>query len=318
MKYQNVLVTGGAGFIGSHIVQKLLSEDHNVTVLDNLTTGKMSNLDNLDDKEHLRFIRGDITDMQTVKEALKGIDAVFHEAAFVSVNLSVENPLLANEVNVNGTLNMLKAASDAGVKRFVFASSAAVYGEELAPKKDEGMVCEPSNPYGITKLAGESYVRAFWKVYKLPTVALRYFNVYGPRQSFDLNCAYGGAVTIFINRVMRGLPPVIYGDGEQTRDFVYVEDIVEANMLALNCDAATGQAFNIGSGSRVSVNDVAAALKQALGKTTLENIYEPPRVGDVKHGFADITKAQTMLNFKPKFTFQEGIQSLVDWYKQTH
>jgi UDP-glucose 4-epimerase len=318
MKYQKVLVTGGAGFIGSHIVQRLLMEGCEVTVLDNLTTGKMENLDGLEGKERLRFMRGDITDMQTVKEALKEVDAVFHEAAFVSVNLSVQDPLLANEINVNGTLNLLKASVDAGVKRFVFASSAAVYGEELAPKKDEGMVCEPSNPYGITKLAGESYVRAFWKVYQLPTVALRYFNVYGPRQSFDLNCAYGGAVTIFINRLMRDLPPVIYGDGEQTRDFVYVEDIVEANMQALSCEEATGQAFNIGSGSRVSVNEVAGALKQALDKNGLLNVYEPARVGDVKHGFADISKAQRVLKFEPKFAFQQGIQSLVEWYKQTH
>jgi UDP-glucose 4-epimerase len=317
MKYANVLVTGGAGFIGSHIVQRLISEGCNVTVLDNLTTGKMSNLDDVGDKKQLQFIQGDIRDMQIVKEVVKGQDAVFHEAAFVSVNQSVEDPLLANAINVEGTLNMLKASADAGVKRFVFASSAAVYGEELAPKKDETMMLEPSNPYGITKLAGESYVRAFWKVYKLPTVALRYFNVYGPKQSFDLDCAYGGAVTIFINRIMRDLPPVIYGDGEQTRDFIYVQDIVEANMLALTTEEATGQAFNIGRGSQVSVNQVAAALKQAVGKTDLESIYEPERVGEVKHGFADVNKTQKILKFKAKFGFQDGIQNLVDWYKQT-
>jgi UDP-glucose 4-epimerase len=236
----------------------------------------------------------------------------------VSVNLSVENPILANEINVNGTLNMLKAAVDMGVKRFVFASSAAVYGDDLPPAKREDMMLEPSNPYGITKLAGESYVKAFYKVYGLETVALRYFNVYGPKQCFDLGCAYGGAITIFLNRILRDLPPVIYGDGEQTRDFVSVYDIVEANMLALNSKTGVGQAFNIGSGGRVTVNQVAQAIKQSLGKTYLENVYQPARVGEVKHGYADITKAQTFLGFAPKYNFDDGIAKLIQWYKENN
>jgi nucleoside-diphosphate-sugar epimerase len=317
VKYKNILVTGGAGFIGSHIVDKLVALGCEVSVLDDLSAGKMSNLSEAADSGHLHFVKGDVRDPQTVKEALKNVDTVFHEAAFVSVNLSVENPLLANEINVEGTLNLLKASADAKIKRFVFASSAAVYGEQLGVKKNERMLCEPLNPYGVTKLAGESYVRSFWKVYKLPTVALRYFNVYGPRQSFDLASAYGGAVTLFINRIIRGLPPIIYGDGKQTRDFVYVGDVVEANMFALNCEAATGQAFNIGSGRRVTINRVAQVLKRALCKTELKNIYEPARVGEMKHGFADISKAQKVLKFNPKYPFSDGVNSLVKWYKQT-
>jgi nucleoside-diphosphate-sugar epimerase len=318
MKYEKILVSGGAGFIGSHIVNRLIADGAEVTVYDNLSTGKLDNLSDVESKDRLHFIKGDICNFDSVKAALKGVDAVFHEAAFVSVNLSVENPLLANEINVNGTLNMLKAAVDMGVKRFVFASSAAVYGDDLPPEKREDMMLEPSNPYGITKLAGESYVKAFYKVYGLETVALRYFNVYGPKQCFDLGCAYGGAITIFLNRILRDLPPVIYGDGEQTRDFVSVHDIVDANMLALNSKNGVGQAFNIGSGDRVTVNQVAQAIKQSLGKTYLENVYQPARVGEVKHGYADITKAQTFLAFAPKYNFDDGITKLIQWYNQNN
>jgi len=312
MKYSKILVTGGAGFIGSHITNRLIADGAEVTVFDNLTTGKLQNLDDVSDKKRLHFTKGDIRDIDQVKAALKDIEAVFHEAAFVSVNLSVEDPILANEVNVKGSLNLLKAASDMGVKRFIFASSAAVYGEE-PPEKREDMILEPSNPYGVTKLASESYVRAFWKVYGLETVSLRYFNVYGPKQSFDINCAYGGAITIFTNRILRNLPPIIYGDGEQTRDFVSIYDVVEANMLALTCQNATGRAFNIGSGCRVTLNRVAEVLKSNIGKLKLENIYQPARVGDVKHSYADISKARNVLGFNPEFSFEKGITSLIQW-----
>jgi nucleoside-diphosphate-sugar epimerase len=318
MKFSRILVTGGAGFIGSHIVNRLIAGGSEVTVFDNFSSGKMQNLEDVTNKERLRVIKGDICDTEAARVALKGMEAVFHEAAYVSITGSVKDPILANEINVNGTLNLIKAACDVGVKRFVFASSAAVYGEDLPPEKNEDMILEPSNPYGITKLAGESYVKAFWKLYGLETVALRYFNVYGPKQRFDINCAYGGAITIFLNRILRNLPPVIYGDGEQTRDFVSVHDVVEANMLALTCKNAVGKAFNIGSGSRVSINQVAEVLKKSLGKPQLVNIYEPARVGDVKHGYADISKSKSILGFVPRYSFEKGIASLVQWYSATH
>lgn len=309
-----ILVTGGAGFIGSHIVNRLLAEGFEVAVLDNLYSGNLQNLADVKNKENLRVIKGDIRDFNIVREAVKDVDAVFHEAAFVSITLSVKDPILANEVNVKGTLNLLQASSDLRVKRFIYASSAAVYGEELAPLKREDMVMLPSNPYGVSKLAAENYVRAFFKIYGLETVSLRYFNVYGPRQSFDINCAYGGVVTIFLNRIMKNMQLIIFGDGEQTRDFVSVHDVVEANMLALSSRSAIGQSFNIGSGKGVSVNRVAEVLKGLSGKTYLENIYAEPRVGDVKHGCADISKAKKILGFEPKFSFEEGAVSLVKWY----
>lgn len=318
MKYSRILVTGGAGFIGSHIVNRLIADGSEVTIFDNFSSGKMQNLEDVTNKERLNIIKGDVCDTEMVRSALKDTEAVFHEAAYISVTGSVKDPILANQINVNGTLNLLKAACDTGVKRFVFASSAAVYGENLPPEKNEDMILEPSNPYGITKLAAESYVKAFWKLYGLETVALRYFNVYGPKQRFDINSSYGGVITIFLNRILRDLPPIIYGDGEQTRDFVSVHDIVEANMLALSCKNALGNAFNIGSGSRVTVNQVAEAIKASLGKTQLKDIHEPARLGEIKHGFADISKAKNVLGFCPQYSFEKEITSLVQWYSANH
>jgi UDP-glucose 4-epimerase len=263
-----------------------------------------------------RLVKGDIRDAKLVREVLKGVDAVFHEAAFVSVTLSVKDPVVANDVNVAGTLNVLKASVDLGVKRFVFASSAAVYGEASTPLKSEDMASAPMSPYGVSKLAAESYVRSFYRTYGLEAVALRYFNVYGPRQSFDLDCAYGGVISIFLNRLLRGMSPVVYGDGEQTRDFVYVRDIVEANMLALNSKKAAGEAINIGSGTRVSVNRVAEVLKSLLNKTSVKNMYVDPRVGDVQHGCAAITKAGEILGYRPTVPFEEGLRELVEWYNE--
>jgi UDP-glucose 4-epimerase len=271
-KYSKVLITGGAGFIGSHLVDRLVNEGFSVTVIDNLDTGNLEKIAPHQGKREFRFIKGDIRDSNLIKEALKDIDAVFHEAALASVTVSVENPILANDINVTGTLNLLKASADIGVKRFVYASSAAVYGDTQSPQKREDMTPNPKSPYGISKLAAENYVKIFYKLYGVETVSLRYFNVYGPRQRFDLQCAYGGAITIFTSRLLRNMPPIVFGDGEQTRDFVYVEDVVEANMLALNSEAAVGEAFNIGTGVSVSVNRVAEALKELMNKKELKNV----------------------------------------------
>jgi nucleoside-diphosphate-sugar epimerase len=314
-KYQKILVTGGAGFIGSHIVDKLMEKGFEVTAFDNLDTGHIKNIEPHQCKENFHFIKGDIRDFSLVKKIMKDIDAVFHEAALASVTLSVQNPILSNDINVTGTLNLLKASSDLGVKRFIYASSAAVYGDTKTPEKREDMSTNPKSPYGISKLAGENYVKIFHKLYGLETVSLRYFNVYGPRQRFDLQCAYGGVITIFTNRLLRDMPPVIFGDGEQTRDFVYIGDVVEANMLALDRKNAAGEAFNIGTGLNVSVNQIAETLKDIMNKHKLKNVHADPRPAEGRHGYANISKAEKILGFHPKVSIKDGLVKLVDWYK---
>lgn len=313
-KFQKVLVTGGLGFIGSHIVNRLLYEGFEVTVLDDLSTGKIESIAQNQPHKELEIVKGDIRDLNLVKKTMKGADAVFHEAALASVALSVQNPILVNDVNVSGTLNILKTAADLCVKRLIFASSGAVYGKTESPEKKEDDVLSPGSPYGVSKLAGEKYARSFFELYGLETVSLRYFNVYGPRQSHNLQAQYGGVITIFLNRLLKNMSPIIYGDGEQTRDFVCVEDIVQANLLAMESKNAIGESFNVGSGMRTSVNRVAQILKDALGKRDTKNVYLDPRPGDLKHGYADISKAKRMLNYAPSVSFEEGIADLVDWY----
>lgn len=313
-RYSRILVTGGAGFIGSHIVDRLLGEGFDVTVLDNLSMGNLENIAQHKGKKEFHFVKGDIRNFDLVRNTVKDIDAVFHEAAFVSVTLSLEDPMLVNDVNVTGTLNLLKAAVDLNVKRFILASSAAVYGETATPRKGEEIPPEPAQPYGVSKLAAESYTRSFYGSYGLETVALRYFNVFGPRQRFDIQSPYGGVITIFVNRLIRNMAPIIYGDGEQTRDFVYIRDLVEANMLALNSKNAAGDFFNIGTGIETSINKVAEALKNSLNKKDIKNVYAENRPGELKRGYADISKAKKALNYAPKFSFEQGIAELVKWY----
>jgi nucleoside-diphosphate-sugar epimerase len=309
-----ILVTGGAGFIGSHIVDHLLKEGFGVTVLDNLRSGKMKNISVHQKNKAFRFVNGDIRNADTVKQVMKGVDAVFHEAAFVSIPDSVKDPVLANDINVSGTMNLLKAASDLGVKRFVYASSAAVYGGTRNPKKKEDEVSNPRSPYGISKLVGEYYTRYFYEFHGLETVSLRCFNVYGPRQACDLQAQYGGVITLFLNRLLRDMPPIIYGDGEQTRDFVYVRDVVKANMLAMTCKNAAGESFNIASGTRVTINKLAEVVKETVNKRGIRNTYTVPRPGDARHSYADTSKATRILNFAPSFSLEEGISELAKWY----
>lgn len=312
--YSRILVTGGAGFIGSHLVNHLLERDYEVTIIDNLSSGRIKNISR--QRRNLHFIKGDVRDFQLIKRIAKNADAIFHEAALASVVLSVQDPLVANETNVTGTLNLLKASSDLGVKRFIYASSAAVYGNMPVVRKKENVLLDPTSPYGVSKLAAEKYAKIFYELYGLETVSLRYFNVYGPRQHFDEKWAYCGVTSIFLDRLLKNLPPVIYGDGEQTRDFVYVKDVVEANMLALNKRDAAGEVLNIGTGKRITVNKVAQLLKQITNKENLENIYADSRPGDVRHGYADITKAERILRYEPKFSIEQGLTELVDWYTQ--
>jgi UDP-glucose 4-epimerase len=224
--------------------------------------------------------------------------------------------MLTNDINVLGTINLLQAATELGVKRFVFASSAAVYSETHGPEKREAEVSCPESPYGISKLVGEYYARYYYKFHSLETVSLRYFNVYGPRQSCDLQAQYGGVIILFLDRLVRNMGPVVYGDGEQTRDFVNVKDVVKANMLAMTTKDAAGESFNVASGTRITINKLAEVLKAYVNKKDIKNIYTDPRPGDAKHGYADISKAKRLLNFSSSYSFEEGIEELVEWYKK--
>ncbi len=310
-RHQRILVTGGAGFIGSHIVDRLLKKGFEVTVVDNLSTGQRENITQHKDKKDFHFIKGDIQDKALVKKVVENVDAVFHEAARVSVPKSVENPLLTNEVNVSGTMNLLEACRNSDLKRFIHASSSSIYGETETLPKHERQMPQPISPYAVSKLAAENYVKIYHRVYGLNTVCLRYFNVYGPRQIYS---AYSGVIPIFINRLLNNEPPIIYGDGKQTRDFTFVQDIVEANMLALTKETAVGEIFNIATGTRTTINQLATMLQQIMNKTNLKPEYTDPRPGDIKHSYADITKAKKLLQYEPRIFIKDGLTRLVEWY----
>jgi len=312
-EYSRALVTGGAGFIGSHIVNRLLKEGYEVTVIDNLSTGKSENLSRYQSNKEFHFIQGDIRNFNLVKEAVKGVDAVFHEAAVVSVPLSVEDPIGTNDVNVGGTLNILKACLNSKTKRFIYGSSTAIYGDtKKLPIKEES-ISQPISPYGVSKLAAESYANAFYRVYGLETVCLRYFNVYGPRQAYN---PYSGVITILINRLLSNQSPIIYGDGEQRRDFTNIEDVVEANMLALERKNAAGQVFNIATGVATTINQLAKLLQEVMGKTELKVVHADSRPGDIRHNYADISKARKILGYEPKISLKDGLTQLVKWWSK--
>jgi UDP-glucose 4-epimerase len=311
---QKILVTGGAGFIGSHIVDRLMEDDFDITVIDDLSTGSLANISPHREKKNFHLVEGDIRDVNLIRKTLEGVDIVFHEAALASVTFSVKDPIAANRINVEGTLNLLNASCDLSVKRFIFASSAAVYGITKSPQKREDDTLNPTSPYGVSKLAAENYVRVFQRLHGLKTLCLRYFNVYGPRQRVDVHGSYGGVISIFINRLLNNMPPIIHGDGEQTRDFVYIDDVVEANMLAMNSENGAGEVFNIGTGGKISINQVAEILKHVINKEKLEDIHTEPRATDIKHGYADISKARNFLGYEPQFSIEEGLAKLVNWY----
>jgi len=306
-------VTGGAGFVGSHLVDRLLGEGFEVRVIDDLSGGCLENLAGAFGRKGFSFVKGDIRDLKLVSEVLEGVDVVFHEAAFISVARSVKEPLLTNDVNVSGTLNLLKASVDANVKRFVYASSCAVYGEKSSPITEKDPA-DPISPYSVSKLSAETYVRTFYKVYGLKTTSLRCFNIYGPRQSFDVGNPYCGVVTVFLNRLSRNLPLTIYGDGEQTRDFAHVKDVVDAYMLAVNCDGAAGEVFNIGIGKSTSINKLADLLGKLMHRKVRKE-YADPRPGDILRSCANIDKAKRILHYSPKVPLEKGLKELVDWHK---
>jgi nucleoside-diphosphate-sugar epimerase len=303
------LITGGAGFIGSNIARKVVSEGGEVVILDDFSTGYKANLEDI--KNDATVIEGDICDMDTVRKAMEGVDSVHHHAAVVSVSRSVEDPLRTDEVNIGGTLNLLVAARDAKVKRFVFAGSSSAYGDNPTLPKQEDMKPEPLSPYAVSKLAGEMYVKVFNDVYGLPAVTLRYFNIFGPYQ--DPTSQYAAVIPIFINKLARGESPIVYGDGEQSRDFTYIDNAVQANLLAARAEKAPGTVINVACGERFTLNELLTRLHGLVGKDTAAT-YEAARPGDVKHSLGDITRAREVLGYEPLVSFEEGLRATVDWF----
>ncbi|MCX7825266.1 MAG: SDR family oxidoreductase [Verrucomicrobiae bacterium] len=305
------LITGGAGFIGGHLAERLVRDGKSVRILDNFSSGRENNLNGCGGK--VEVIRGDLRDRDAVARAVSGTRVVFHLAAMVSVPQSVADPQTAHEVNVNGTLNLFLAARDAGVRRVVFSSSSAVYGDSPDQPKREDMRPAPISPYGLHKLIGEQYARLFHRLYGLEVVSLRYFNVFGPRQ--DPTSPYAAAIPRFISRLLAGQPPIVFGDGRQTRDFTYVENVIEANLAAAAAPAeAVGESFNIASGASTSVNDLIATLNRILG-TNIVPIHDPPRSGDILHSAADISKAARILNCPPRVDLATGLRRTLEWYR---
>ena len=295
------------------MIDRLLKEGAEVVAFDNLITGIQSNLEHNMNNKNFTFYRGDIRDRDSLNKVIEGIDAVFHQAALVSVNRSMENPIATNDINVNGTLNILKACVDNKAKRLVFASSSSVYGDAKELPKREDMALNPVSPYAVSKLAAENYVRVFYKVYGLETVCLRYFNVYGPRQTSG---PYSGAIPIFIENLFNDRKNIIFDDGEQTRDFTNIRDVVQANVCALTSDRAIGEVFNIATGLATSINELVSNLQKITNKTKLETIYAEPRPGDIKHSYADISKAKKLINYKPRVNLFDGLTELVECWKK--
>jgi UDP-glucose 4-epimerase len=304
------LVTGGAGFIGSNIVHALVERGARVRVLDNLATGRLSNLDGA--RDSIEFLNGDIRDVEDCRRALAGIRVVFHQAALPSVPRSLKDPLGSSAVNIQGTLNLLVAATEQRPvpERFVFASSSSVYGDTPTLPKTESMIPSPQSPYAVTKLTGEHLCRVFTRCYGLSTIALRYFNVYGPRQ--DPHSTYAAVVPRFIEACLQGISPTVFGDGSQSRDFTFVEDCVAANLLASEAGSGSGDVYNIGSGTRVTIADLYATIEGLVGRSQAP-IFGPPREGEVKHSLADIAKARSLIGYIPAHDLKSGLARTVDW-----
>ena len=304
MTYDKVLVTGGAGFIGSHTVDALLERGSQVWVLDNLSTGTLRNLRRWRGNPKFHFRKNTVIQSKIVDSLAGKVDAVLHLAAIVSPYLSVKKPQIVNEVNVSGTLNVLRAAVKRKVERIVFASSSSVYGNQTILPISESNPLEPVTPYGVSKLAAEKYCGAFHQTYGLSTVSVRYFNVYGQRQSAN---PYSGIIAIFTNKLSRGLQPTIYGDGEQTRDFIHVSDVVKANLRALETERGIGQAFNVGTGQSTSIRQLYATLAELSNKPEMAPVYADERPGDIKHSYANMERARDILGFEPKIELKQGL-----------
>jgi len=303
------LVTGGAGFIGSNIVHELVARGEGVRVLDNFSTGRRENLAGV--LNDIELIEGDLRDPSACRRAVAGVEYVLHQGAIPSVQRSVDDPSISNDANVSGTLNLLIAARDAGVRRVVYASSSSVYGDSPTLPKHEDMTPRPRSPYAVSKLAAEYYCQVFTEVYGLETVSLRYFNVFGPRQ--DPTSQYSAVIPLFVQAMLAGEPPVVYGDGLQSRDFTYVSNNVEANLLAATAPGVAGRVFNIACGKRYTLLDLIAMLNDILG-THIDPVFAPPRPGDVKHSLADIRLAQEQMSYTVDVNFETGLERTVTWY----
>jgi nucleoside-diphosphate-sugar epimerase len=310
VEMRSVLVTGGAGFIGSHLAQTLAARGSRVTVLDNLASGHLENLEEV--KSDITFVEGDIRDKELLEKVMRNCDVVFHQAAVVSVTKTVEDPLGSSSVNDLGTLGVLEAARQNDVRRVVLASSSAVYGDDPQLPKLEAMAPNPLSPYAVQKLTNEFYANLYFRLYGLDTVCLRYFNVFGPRQ--DPSSPYSGVISIFMQRAAEGKAPVIFGNGEQTRDFVFVRDVVQANILAATGDSAAGEVFNVGTGKAVSVKSLWSLISRMAGNE-IEPTYAPARAGDIMHSLAGTTKGHERLQFQASISLDEGLSQTFDWYR---
>jgi len=305
------LITGGAGFIGSNIVRELLARGESVRVLDDFSTGRRVNIADVLDR--IELVEGSLSDLDVCRSAVDGVAYILHQGAIPSVQRSVENPLATNNVNANGTLNLLAAARDAAVKRLVFASSSSIYGDSPELPKREDMAPEPMSPYAVSKLSAEKYCQVFSQIYGLETVCLRYFNVFGPRQ--DPTSQYSAVIPLFIKAMLNEESPTVYGDGLQSRDFTFVANTVEANLLAATTPNVAGQVFNLACGQRYTLLDLIATLNEILG-TQIEPIFAPARSGDVKHSLADISRVQEKMDYTVQFDFRAGLAKTVEWYRQ--
>jgi UDP-glucose 4-epimerase len=311
LPFNKALVTGGAGFIGSHLVEALVSEKCEVTVVDNLSSGHLANLEAF--KEMVTFYQGDIRQMDILDKAAAGCDVIFHLAAMVSVPQTVDLPVESARINDIGTLNVFEAARCQKVRRLVFSSSCAVYGDDPVLPKTEDMNPRPTSPYAVQKLAAEHYARVYDELYGLEAVCLRYFNVFGPRQ--DPSSPYSGVISIFMTRAALNKAPVIFGDGHQTRDFVYVKDVVNANLLAAAMNKPRGSIFNIGTGNQVSINRLWELIAALGGRQNLKPEYEPARAGDIAHSYAAMDFTKTSLKFNPAFSMEQGLEKTFEWYR---
>jgi len=314
IKESNFLITGGAGFIGSNLVEFLLdNEAKTVTVLDNLATGKLSNISAFLNDKRVTFIEGDIRDYQTCVDAMKGIDYVSHQAALGSVPRSINDPITTNDVNIGGFLNILNAARETKVKKIVYAASSSTYGDSSSLPKVENIIGNPLSPYAVTKYVNELYAEVFASLYGLNSIGLRYFNVFGPKQ--DPNGAYAAVIPLFMTAALNGVQPFINGDGEQTRDFTYVENAVQANIKGLLTETEGHQVLNIAFGEKISLNQLWQKISD-LADTVVKPIYREQRQGDVRDSLADITKARTLIGYEPKFSVSTGLEKTFNWYKQ--